>query len=91
MHEDWCEEVAEDGLVSCESVERPSREGRKKSVALSLFEVRWDGKMGKRAEGGWRKHLFEVQAWRQVRGFAGAVLCETRDLSIKWPQWHLDV
>ena len=28
------------------------------------------------------------QTWRQVRGFAGAVLRETRDLVIKWPQWH---
>ena len=22
------------------------------------------------------------------RGPAGAVMCETRDLGIKWPQWH---
>ena len=21
-------------------------------------------------------------------GVAGAVMCETRDLGIKWPQWH---
>ena len=26
--------------------------------------------------------------WRQVRGLAGAVLCETRDWGIKWPQRH---
>ena len=35
-----------------------------------------------------RKQMFEVKAWRQVRGPAGAVVCETRDLGIKWPQWH---
>ena len=29
-----------------------------------------------------------VQMWRQVRGPAGAVMCETRDLGIKWPPWH---
>ena len=23
--------------------------------------------------------------WRLVRGLAGAVMCETRDLGIKWP------
>ena len=23
-----------------------------------------------------------------MRGPAGAVLCETRDFGIKWPQWH---
>ena len=26
--------------------------------------------------------------WRQVGGPAGAVMCETRGLGIKWPQWH---
>ena len=26
--------------------------------------------------------------WRQVRGPAGAVMCETRDLEIEWPHWH---
>ena len=26
--------------------------------------------------------------WRQVRGLAGAVMCETRDLVIMWPQRH---
>ena len=25
---------------------------------------------------------------RQVRGPTGAVMCETRDLGIKWPHWH---
>ena len=36
----------------------------------------------------WRKHIFEMQMWRQVRGLAGAVMCETRDLGIMWPRWH---
>ena len=36
----------------------------------------------------WRKQIFEVQTGRQARGLAGAVVCETRDLGIKWPQWH---
>ena len=36
----------------------------------------------------WMKQIFEVQTWRQVGGLAGAVMCETRDLGIKWPQWH---
>ena len=30
----------------------------------------------------------EVQTWRQVRGPAGAVVCETRDFGIKWPDWN---
>ena len=31
--------------------------------------------------------------WRQVRGQAGAVMCETLDLGIKWPSFvaHLDI
>ena len=34
------------------------------------------------------KPIFEVQTWRQVRGPACAVVRETRDLGVKWPQWH---
>ena len=30
----------------------------------------------------------EEQTWRQVRGSAGAVVRDTRDLGIKWSQWH---
>ena len=26
--------------------------------------------------------------WRQVRGPAGAVMSETRDLGVKWQHWH---
>ena len=37
---------------------------------------------------GWMKQVREVQTWRQVRGRAGAVMCETRDRGIKWPFWH---
>ena len=35
----------------------------------------------------WLKQIFEVQTCRQVGGLAGAVMCETRDLGIKWPLW----
>ena len=34
------------------------------------------------------KQVQEVQSWKQVRGSAGAVKCETRDLGIKWPHWR---
>ena len=43
---------------------------------------------GKEQQKAWRKQVLEAQTWRQVRGRAGAVMCETRDLSIKWPQRH---
>ena len=35
-----------------------------------------------------RKQIFEVQRWKQVRGLAGAVMCETCDLDIQWPHRH---
>ena len=34
------------------------------------------------------RQIHEVQTWKEVRGPAGAVMCETRDLGIRWPQWH---
>ena len=43
---------------------------------------------GKEQQKAWRKQIFEVQTWRQVTGAAGAFVCETRDLGIKWSQWH---
>ena len=36
----------------------------------------------------WMRQIHEVQTWKEVRGPAGAVMCETRDLGIRWPQWH---
>ena len=78
--------------------------GKKESVSLSLvmevnplwqrsfiFRLRRcvDEKMERRAADGVKeKQIFEVQTWRQVRRLAGAVMCETRDLGIKWAQWH---
>ena len=42
----------------------------------------WIGKwLTEQKEARW-KHMFYVQKWRQVRGFAGAVMCETRDLAL---------
>ena len=36
-----------------------------------------------------RTQIFEVQTWKQVRGCAGAVICETRELGFQSPQWHI--
>ena len=44
--------------------------------------------MVKRAAEGLEEPIFEVLTWRQARGPAGAVMCETRDLGIQWPQRH---
>ena len=59
------------------------------SIMVTLFwaEGVWLGRW-RREQKVWRKPIFEVQTWRQGRGPAGAVMCETRDLGIKWPQSH---
>ena len=49
----------------------------------------WTGKWYQEQQEGWMNQVLrEVQTWRQVRGPPGAVMCETRDLGIKWPFWH---
>ena len=37
------------------------------------------------------RQIREVQKWRQVRGPAGAVMHETRDLGIKWHEITIDM
>ena len=44
-----------------------------------------DRQMAHRTKEAWMSQVLEVQTWRRVRGLAGAVMCETRDLGIKWP------
>ena len=48
----------------------------------------WIGQWCTEQREAWLSQVFDVQTWRQVRGPAGAVMCETRDLGIKWPQWR---
>ena len=43
----------------------------------------WKGKWYHEQREAWMKQIQEVQSWKQVRGPAGAVMCETRDLGIK--------
>ena len=51
-------------------------------------EGNWMGRWARGQTEAWRRKIFEAQAWRPVRGHAGAVTCETRDLGIKWACWH---
>ena len=48
----------------------------------------WRGKWSHELKEAWMMRIREVQTWKQVRGPAGALMCETRDLGIKWPYWH---
>ena len=48
----------------------------------------WTGKWSHELKEAWMRQIREVQTWKQVRGPAGAVMCETRDLGIKLPYWH---
>ena len=45
----------------------------------------WVGKWCTEEKEAWMEQICEVQTWRQVMGPARAVMCETRDLGIKWP------
>ena len=48
----------------------------------------WTGKKRHEQQEAWMRQIQKVQTSKQVRGSAGAVMCETRDLGIKWPYWH---
>ena len=48
----------------------------------------WTGTWSHEQKEAWMRQIREVQTWTHVRGLAGAVMCETRDLGIKWPYWH---
>ena len=48
----------------------------------------WTGKWRHEQKEARMRQIQEVQTWKQVRGPAGAVICETRDLGIKLHFWH---
>ena len=43
----------------------------------------WTGKWRHEQKEAWMRQIRELQTWKQVRGPAGAVMCETCDLGIK--------
>ena len=43
----------------------------------------WIGKWIHEQKEAWMRQIREVQTWKQERGPAGAVMCETHDLGIK--------
>ena len=45
----------------------------------------WTGKWHHEQREVWMRQIQEVKMWRQLRGLAGAVMCETRDLGRTWP------
>ena len=48
----------------------------------------WTRKWSHEQKEAWMRQNQEVQTWNQVRARAGAVMCETRNLGIKWRCWH---
>ena len=57
-------------------------------ATLAWAEGSWMGRWATEQDEALRNQIFEAQAWRQVRGLAGAVMRKTRGLGIKWPHWH---
>ena len=35
----------------------------------------------------WKCQNFDASSWKKVRGPAGAVRCELRDVGMQWPVW----
>ena len=48
----------------------------------------WTGKWSYEQKEASMRQIRKVQTWKQERGPAGAVMCETRDLGFRWPYWH---
>ena len=64
--------------------------GEDLSTMATFFwgEGLWMGRWIKEEQKLWRKQIFEVQTWRPVRELARAIMCETHDAGVRWPQWH---
>ena len=63
--------------------------GEHSTVATQTSEEEaWTGKWHTEQKEAWLNQIRDFQMWRQVRGLAGAVMCETFDFGIKWPQWR---
>ena len=78
--------------------------GKKNTTSLSLFmeaygldieeelstmaTQHWAGKWSYEQKEAWMRQIREVQTWTQVTEPAGAVMCETRDLGLRWLQRH---
>ena len=61
------------------------------STVATLFwaEGVWMKSERRKQQKAWKEPYFlKYRDGHKVRGLAGAVLCETRDLGIQWPQWH---
>ena len=61
------------------------------SIMATLFwvEAVWMGRRRREQRRAWRKQIFEVpDLEREVRGPAGAIMCQTRDLGRERPQRH---
>ena len=48
-------------------------------------EGTWIGKWHTEKKETWLSQILDAQIWRHMRGPAGAVMCGTLDLGIKWP------
>ena len=59
------------------------------TMAIQYWEDgAWSREWSHEQKEAWMRQIREVQTWKQVRGPPGAVMCEVRDLGMKWSCWH---
>ena len=59
------------------------------TMAIQYWEEgAWTREWSHEQKEAWMRQIREVQTWKQVRGPPGAVMCEVRDLGMKWSCWH---
>ena len=82
-----------EGINKMEETDGTSSSSRQEGVDFAFLglatmatqkwaEGAWIGEWHTEQKEAWMRQIFEVQTWRQARGPAGAVMCETRDLGI---------
>ena len=74
--------------MGCTARWRQPLKSRAPSATQTWAEGVWVGIWCTEQNEAWMKEIFEIQTWKQVSGPAGAVICETRGLGMKWPQCH---
>ena len=99
LYESWCGMLLRMGLVVArvwrrqavvEATAGGSSRQERISFAISVMEVNdfeFEEALSTMATLFWTEEVW-MSRWKQVTGLVKAVTCDTRDLGMRWPQWH---